>query len=193
MKTHREKSGGICPSEPLQHLVHIGWLPNTPFVGERYGGGPQGCPRFPTLPFHSALPNPSARTLLPCPSFAGPCAPQCPTPPARALLPCHSLPAHALHWPMSPAHAFLHCPSLPAQVPPKSPISFSSCPRFPTLPLLACPQCPMPLLSPTALLPQLKGSLSASRCSNSRSPATSCSAGQRPRRSRIIVWTLEKS
>lgn len=127
---------GICPSEPLQHLVIIGWLPNTPFVGERCGGGPQGCPRFPTLPFHSALPN--APHVF-CPHFAGPGAPQCPRPPARDFLPCPSLRSRAPHWPMSPAHAFVHCPSLPAQVPPNQ-----QSPTPPARDFLPCPCLPAP-------------------------------------------------
>ncbi len=153
-----------------------------------------GCPTHPSLGNATAVVHKAARVFLPCLSI-----PRSPILLPALCYPALPLPAHVLHnaprllpelsypaIPCLPAHPIGPCllptlsytavPCLPRC--PQSAISFASCPRFPTLPLLACPQCAMPLLSPTALLLQLKGSLCASRCSNSRSPATSCSAGQ---------------
>ncbi len=165
---------GICPSEPLQHLVIIGWLPNTPFVGERCGGGPHGCPRFPTLPFHSALPNApmsSARTL-PAPVLHN----------APGLLPGISYPA----LPCVPAH-----PIGPCLLPTLSYTALPCLPRCPPInnllrllpaisyPALAClPPVPHASSLSHRVAVAAQGLSSASRCSNSRSPATSCSAGQ---------------
>lgn len=157
----KEKECGNLPVRRTLAAPCPHWLAaqHTPFVGERDGGGPQGCPRFPTLPFHSALPN--APCLLPAL-----CYPALPLPAPvlhnapRLLLGLHTLP-------------FLSCP--------RTPLGYVSCPRFRTLPFLACPsapqspmppareflpcpclpapQCRMPLPSPTALLLQRKGSL----------------------------------
>jgi hypothetical protein len=127
---------GICPSEPLQHLVIIGWLPQHTLLWGTLRRWSTRLPAFsyPALPFRA----PQCPHVF-CPHFAGPGAPQCPRPPARDFLPCPSLPSRAPHWPMSPAQAFVHCPSLPVQVPPNQ-----QSPTPPARDFLPCPCLPAP-------------------------------------------------
>ncbi len=130
MKRQRKKSLRICPFELLQHLVHIDWLPNTPFVGERCGGGPQGCPHFlpcPSIP-HSPMPHVFCQHFATLPAL---CRPRCSTIPHASC-------------PGFPTLPFLACP--------RTPLAHVSCPRFRTLAFLACPGAP-PMSNLLCLLP----------------------------------------